>query len=184
MLRVVRRAPTLGLALPSRLRAASLLVCGHRTPPPPPPPHSISQGPRRWLSAATTPGDSERGTDARPDTDRGVLHSIKAFFSREASVAPEGYNRWMMVPFSFLVQLSIGSVYAWSTFNAPLTRQLGVVVPAAADWSLGAVVPMFSICALSLGACTAFLGPWVRRHASLCHTAVCCGLSVMRCCWC
>ena len=45
-------------------------------------------------------------------------------------------RRWLTVPFAFTVQLSIGSVYAWSTFNAPLTRQLGVVVPAADDWGL------------------------------------------------
>ncbi len=44
--------------------------------------------------------------------------------------------RWLTVPFAFTVQLSIGSVYAWSTFNAPLTRQLGVLVPAADDWGL------------------------------------------------
>jgi hypothetical protein len=62
-----------------------------------------------------------------------------------------------MVPFSFAVQLSIGSVYAWSTFNAPLTRQLGVVVPSAEDWHLTSVVPVFSVCALTLGVCTAFL---------------------------
>ena len=62
-----------------------------------------------------------------------------------------------MVPFSFLVQLSIGSVYAWSTFNAPLTKQLGVVAHAASDWNLSSVVPVFSVCALTLGVCTAFL---------------------------
>ena len=45
-------------------------------------------------------------------------------------------GRWMTVPFAFIVQLSIGSVYAWSTFNSPLTRQLGVLVPAADDWGL------------------------------------------------
>ncbi len=31
-------------------------------------------------------------------------------------------NRFRNVPFTFLLQTSIGSVYAWSLFNAPLVR--------------------------------------------------------------
>jgi hypothetical protein len=32
-------------------------------------------------------------------------------FSKERTLAPEGYNRLLNVPFSFMVQLSVGSVY-------------------------------------------------------------------------
>ena len=62
-----------------------------------------------------------------------------------------------------LVTLSIGSVYAWSTFNGPLTRALGVVAPSGSDWSLGTVLPIFSICACTLGVTTTTLGPWAER---------------------
>ena len=70
--------------------------------------------------------------------------------------------RWLNVPAAFLVQLSIGSVYAWSIFNSPLTRELGVVAPAADDWQLGPVVHIFSGCAIFLGLSTAILGPWAE----------------------
>jgi hypothetical protein len=100
--------------------------------------------------------------------------------------------RFLNVPFSFMVQLSVGSVYgkghipllsfrfrvplllgasyalfhssypptAWSVFNSPLTRELGVVTSAADDWGLSQVLPIFSTCALTLGVTTAFLGRW------------------------
>ena len=61
------------------------------------------------------------------------------------------------------MQLSIGSVYAWSIFNEPLTRAMGVVAAAAEDWALGDVVPIFSTCATTLGVCTFFLGKWAER---------------------
>lgn len=35
-------------------------------------------------------------------------------------------HRWLAVPSSFLVQLSIGSVYAFSMWNAPLTHNIGI----------------------------------------------------------
>ena len=54
-------------------------------------------------------------------------------------------------------------MYAWSIFNSPLTKQLGVVAQAADDWALQSVLPIFSFCAVSLGLCTAFLGPWAER---------------------
>jgi len=69
----------------------------------------------------------------------------------------------MAVPPSFLVQLSIGSVYAWSMWNTPLTRELGVVASSADDWTLGTVVPVFSCTATFLGITTFFLGPWAER---------------------
>ena len=37
-------------------------------------------------------------------------------------VAPEGFNRWWVPPASIAIHLCIGSVYAWSLFNPPLSR--------------------------------------------------------------
>jgi len=50
-----------------------------------------------------------------------------AFLRKENIVAPDGYNRWRVPPASIAIHLCIGSVYAWSVFNTPLTRDLGVV---------------------------------------------------------
>lgn len=68
------------------------------------------------------------------------------------------WHRFWNVPFSFLVQVSVGSVYAWSVFNSPLTKELGVVAAAADDWTLSQVLPIFSTCALTLGLTTAIFG--------------------------
>lgn len=40
---------------------------------------------------------------------------------------------------------------------------LGVIAASSQDWVLGDVVPIFSCAALSLGFCSAFLGPWADR---------------------
>ena len=61
------------------------------------------------------------------------------------------------------VHVSIGSVYAWSIWNNPLTRQLGVVAQAAGDWSLGDALSVFSCTAVALGTTTFVLGPWQER---------------------
>ena len=55
-------------------------------------------------------------------------------------VAP-GYNRWLQVPCAAAVSGVCGSNYAWSAFNAPLSRELGVVAAASGDWPLTAVLP-------------------------------------------
>ncbi len=67
--------------------------------------------------------------------------SLSSFLDRERSIAKEGYNRWLNVPAAFAVQLSIGSVYSWSIFNSPLTKELGVVVQSSGDWGLAGIVP-------------------------------------------
>ena len=97
------------------------------------------------------------------DEDEKEKKSI-GFFDREHSVAPEGFNRWLAVPAGTLITASIGAVYAWSSFNAPLCRTMGVVAPAASDWDLGSVVPIFSACAIGLGVATATLGSWAERE--------------------
>lgn len=55
------------------------------------------------------------------------------------------------MPASFLIQLSIGSVYAISMFTGPLTRNQGIVVSAATDWSFPEVAQILSIMAITLG---------------------------------
>ena len=77
-------------------------------------------------------------------------------------VAPDGFNRWKVPPASIAIHLCIGSVYAWSIFNPPLTRELGVVAPAAGDWSLGSVVWIFSVAIVCLGLAAAFAGKWLE----------------------
>ena len=43
-----------------------------------------------------------------------------SFFDRENTVAPAGYNRWLVPPAALAVHLSIGQVYAWGMVGSIL----------------------------------------------------------------
>lgn len=83
--------------------------------------------------------------------------------TREFIVAPPGFNRWRVALASVCIHLCIGSVYAWSVFNPALTKSLGVVAPAADDWSLGSVVWIFSVAIVFLGLSASVAGNWLER---------------------
>ncbi|MCA9648988.1 MAG: OFA family MFS transporter [Myxococcales bacterium] len=81
---------------------------------------------------------------------------------KERIVADPDFNRWRVPPASIAIHLCIGSVYAWSIFNPPLTRVHGVVAPAASDWDLGSVVWVFSVAIVFLGLTAAVAGRWLE----------------------
>ena len=83
-------------------------------------------------------------------------------FSKQHITARPGFNRWLVPPASIAIHLCIGSVYAWSVFNTPLTREFGVVTAAASDWSLSSVVWIFSVAIVCLGLAAAFAGKWLE----------------------
>ncbi len=89
----------------------------------------------------------------------GMLGSLR----KEHIVAGDEFNRWKVPPASIAIHLCIGSVYAWSIFNPPLTRSLGVVAGAPEDWSLGSVVWIFSVAIVFLGLSAAFAGKWLEE---------------------
>ena len=87
-----------------------------------------------------------------------------SIFSKERIVAPEGFNRWLVPPAALAVHLCIGQVYAFSVFNEPLTRVVGITAPAPEDWKLTTVGWIFSLANLIPGLATAaFAGKWVDR---------------------
>ncbi len=47
-------------------------------------------------------------------------------FSRERIIAWPGFSRWMVPPAALCVHLCIGQAYAFSVFNLPMTRLLGI----------------------------------------------------------
>jgi MFS family permease len=87
--------------------------------------------------------------------------------SKQNIVAEPGFNRWRVPPVSIAIHLCIGSVYAWSIFNPPLTRLLGVVADAADDWTLKQVVWVFTVAIVCLGLAAAFAGRWLERVGPL-----------------
>ncbi|MEK9647974.1 MAG: OFA family MFS transporter [Gammaproteobacteria bacterium] len=83
--------------------------------------------------------------------------------SRERIIASPGFNRWKVPPASVAIHLCIGSVYAWSIYNPPLTRLFGVVAPASGDWSLQDVTWIFSVAIVFLGLAAALAGHWLDK---------------------
>ena len=86
-----------------------------------------------------------------------------SFLQKQASVAPPGYNRWLVPPAALAIHLSIGQVYAYSVFKLPLTQVLGVTKHTAGDWTQEQVAVMFSIAIAVLGLSTAVFGGWLER---------------------
>jgi MFS family permease len=101
-----------------------------------------------------------------------------SFLDREHTVAPPGFNRYMVPPAALAVHLSIGQAYAFSTFNLPLTRLIGLSQSAPGDWDLKQVGWIFSIAIVFLGSSAAVFGRWVERvgpRKSMFTAALCFG---------
>ena len=100
------------------------------------------------------------------------------FFARESTVAGPGFNRFQVPPAALAVHLCIGQAYAFSTFNLPLTKLLGITQSAPGDWNLKDVGWIFSIAILFLGSSAAVFGRWVERvgpRLSMFVSALCFG---------
>ena len=83
--------------------------------------------------------------------------------AKDRIVAAEDFNRWKVPPASIAIHLCIGSVYAWSIFNPPLTMTYGVVASAADDWTLKQVVWIFTVAIVCLGLSAAVAGRWLEQ---------------------
>ena len=98
------------------------------------------------------------------------------FLDRERTIAKPGYSRWMIPPAALCVHLCIGQAYAFSVFNLPMTKLIGVTQSAPGDWKLTELGWIFSIAMLFLGLSSAVFGRWVEeggpRRAMF--TAACC----------
>ena len=77
--------------------------------------------------------------------------SLLPFLDREHTVARPGYSRWMVPPAALCVHLCIGQAYAFSVFNLPMTKLLGVSQSTPADWKLTELGWIFSIAMVFLG---------------------------------
>ncbi len=86
-----------------------------------------------------------------------------SLLDRERTVAAPGYDRWLLPPAALAIHLCIGQIYAYSVFNEPMTRLIGVTASAPDDWSITTVGWIFSIALFCLGASAALFGKWVER---------------------
>ena len=88
---------------------------------------------------------------------------MTGLLSKDRIVAKPGFNRWLIAPATLGIHLYIGSVYAWSLFNPALVKRIGVVTPAADDWSLKSVVWIFTVAIVFLGLSAAIAGRWLEK---------------------
>ena len=91
-----------------------------------------------------------------------MLMSTTSASIAAAAPAP-GFDRWLIPPAALAVHLSIGQVYAFSVFNEPLTRAIGISAPAPGDWRLSDLGWIFSLAIVTLGLTAAFAGKWLER---------------------
>jgi MFS family permease len=89
--------------------------------------------------------------------------SVASLLAKERIVAPPGYNRWLIPPAALCVHLCIGQAYAFSVFNLPMTRLIGITRPAPGDWKLTQLGWIFSLAIFILGTSAALLGRWVEE---------------------
>jgi MFS family permease len=89
--------------------------------------------------------------------------SLFSFLDRSRTVAKPGFNRWMVPPAALCVHLCIGQAYAFSVFNLPMTKLLGISQSTPADWKLTELGWIFSIAIFFLGASAAVFGRWVEE---------------------
>jgi len=85
------------------------------------------------------------------------------FFSKQRTIAKPGYNRWMVPPAALAVHLCIGQAYAFSVFNNPLSRLIGITESAPDDWKLTTLGWIFSLAIVFLGLSAAFGGKWLEK---------------------
>ena len=63
--------------------------------------------------------------------------------------------RWRVAVAGFFLQMTLGSVYAWSVFKAPLTRQF--------NWATPNVTFAFTVAIFVLGIAAFVCGFWMKR---------------------
>jgi MFS family permease len=85
-----------------------------------------------------------------------------AFLDKSHTVAPPGYNRYLVPPAALAVHLCIGQAYAFSTFNLPMSKLIGIAQSAPDDWKLTDLGWIFSIAIVFLGLSAAVFGRWVE----------------------
>ena len=86
-----------------------------------------------------------------------------SFLDRSRTIAPPGYSRWLIPPAALCVHLCIGQAYAFSVFNLPMTKLLGITQSTPDDWKLTDLGWIFSLGIFFLGVSAALLGRWVEE---------------------
>lgn len=79
-----------------------------------------------------------------------------SFLDRDRTIAPPGFNRWLIPPAALAVHLCIGQVYATSVYKTALVAHFHA--------SLTQIGLIFSIAIVMLGLSAAVMGTWVDTN--------------------
>ena len=79
-----------------------------------------------------------------------------SWLDRERTIAPPGFNRWLVPPAALAVHLCIGQAYATSVYKTALVKHFGA--------SLTEIGVIFSIAIVMLGLSAAVMGTWVDTN--------------------
>jgi MFS family permease len=86
-----------------------------------------------------------------------------SFLDRSNTIAGPGFSRWMVPPAALCIHLCIGQAYAFSVFNLPMTKLIGISKSVPGDWSIPELGWIFSIAIFVLGFSAAIFGRWVEE---------------------
>ena len=104
--------------------------------------------------------------------------SALGLLAKERTVAPEGFDRWLVPPAALCIHLCIGMAYGFSVFWLPLSKALGIDKPldcpagtswiaqlttTTCDWSVSMLSITFTLFIVVLGLSAAVWGGWLER---------------------
>jgi MFS family permease len=89
--------------------------------------------------------------------------SLLPFLDRSRTIAKPGFSRWMVPPAALCIHLCIGQAYAFSVFNLPMSKLLGITHSTPNDWSIPELGWIFSIAIFVLGVSAATFGRRVEE---------------------
>ena len=119
-----------------------------------------------YLNNKTQPCCAQTNRKTGGDDDYNGTGSIGGAFQfsdRSRTVAKPGFSRWMVPPAALCVHLCIGQAYAFSVFNLPMTKLVGISQSAPNDWNIPELGWIFSIAIFVLGFSAAIFGRWVEE---------------------
>ena len=89
--------------------------------------------------------------------------ALLSILDRSHTIAKPGFSRWMVPPAALCIHLCIGQAYAFSVFNLPMSKLIGIAKSAPDDWKLTDLGWIFSIAIVFLGVSAAVFGRWVEE---------------------
>jgi MFS family permease len=88
---------------------------------------------------------------------------MPGLLAKDRITARTDFNRWWIFPAALAINLSIGQAYAFSVFNLPLTRALGITHSTPDDWKLTTLGWIFTLAYVFLGLSASIAGRWQER---------------------